>query len=347
MKKTVAIIFLSCLFVSFTRAQSDESVYRFLSLAPSAHIATLGGVNVSLQNDDLNFTLQNPALITGEMSNMLSLSGVNYLAGINFGSVVYSNQFDDKNFWAAGVLFVDYGKFDGRDEHREPTGEFSASDVALHFVYGRKLSEKWTLGSTLKPIFSSYEQYSSFGLGVDVGVSYYEIENLFSAGFVLKNIGTQLSAYYSDGGRQHFEPFPFEIQAGVNKKLRHAPFRFSFTAHNLQRWNMSFAHNVRRNASDGFNQRSNHDLSFGENLMRHLIFGVEIVPSDKFYLGVGYNYRRSQELKILDVNSFGGFSFGGGLKLYKFNLGFAMSNYHPSSTSYHISISTNLRSFNF
>ena len=343
MKKTILLTLLYISLTQIARAQAGEGVFGFLGLPASSRVAALGGTNVSLQEDDLSFTLQNPALITGEMHKQMALNGTNYLADINFGSVAYSHKLDDHNYLAAGVQYVNYGHFDELDDYGEKLGGFSANDVALHLIYGRKLSEKWTLGATLKPVFSVYEQYSSFGLGVDVGLSYFRAEKKFSGGLVFKNFGRQLSGYYSAEGKQHFEPLPFEIQAGMTKRLAHAPFQFSVTTHNLQHWDMGFASHVRAENDE----KPDSGLSFGQNLIRHCIFGVDFLPSDKFYLSIGYNCRRSQELKVANGRSLNGFSLGGGLKLYKFNLGFALAKYHPSVLSYHFSISTNLNSFNF
>lgn len=342
MKKTILFTLLYILFAQMAAAQAGSSIFGFLGLPSSLRAAALGGTNVSLHDDDLSFTLQNPALITGEMHNQIALNFTSYLADINFGSAAYSYKLNDNNYLAAGVHYINYGKFDERNDYGEKLGEFSANDVALHLIYGRKLSEKWTLGATLKPIFSVYEQYSSFGLGVDAGLSYFLAKNKFSAALVFKNIGRQLSAYYYAEGKQHFEPFPFEIQAGATKRLAHAPFQISITAHNLQRWDMSYAGYTR--SENG--EKPENELSFGQNLIRHFIFGVDFLPSDKFFISAGYNCRRNQELKV-NSRSLNGFTFGGGLKLYKFKLGFALAKYHPSNLSYHFSIATNLSSFNF
>lgn len=348
MKKLVFIILSLFLFSSVSYSQAGSDVYSFLSLPPSSHIAALGGTNISLCDKDLNFSLQNPALLKGDLHNTLSLNGTNYLSDINFGSASYAYQLDEMNMLALGVLFVDYGDFKETSENNEELGQFTANDVALSFIYGRKLSERWMLGATLKPIFSSYESYSSFALAVDLGTSYCDKEHFFSSGLVFKNIGRQLSGYYKEaGGKQHIEDLPFEIQAGVTKKLQHAPFRFTLTAHNLQRWNMGFTNRVKTASISGVTEYEKGDFNFGQNLMRHLIFDVEFLPSDNFYIAVGYNYRRGKELKVLENKSMAGFSFGAGLKLYKFNVGFAVAKYHASNSSLHFSISTNLDSFHF
>jgi len=138
------------------------------------------------------------------------------------------------------MQYVDYGSFDGRDELNEYTGLFTAKDMALNIIYARPLTDKVTVGATLKPVYSVYEAYSSFGLAMDAGINFNDSSSLFSAGLVFRNMGTQFNGYYSNEDGQHFEPLPFDIELGVTKKLTHAPFRFSLTLHNLQQWNLDY-----------------------------------------------------------------------------------------------------------
>ena len=48
---------------------------------------------------------------------------------------------------------------------------------------------------------------------------------------------------------------------------------------------------------------------------------------------------------IKDVRSLAGFSFGAGVKIYKFRVGFALSQYTKGNFTYQASISTDINSF--
>lgn len=347
MRKLTIIIASLFLFLASTYSQAGDGVYQFLSLPPSSHIAALGGTNVSVHDNDLSFSLQNPALLCPDLHNQLSVNVTDYISDITFGSASYAYKLDDYNFLAAGVLFLNYGNFTETTEDNEIIGKFTAKDFAMNLMYGRKLTDRWTIGATLKPIFSSYEQYSSFALGVDLGANYYDKDHFLSGGFVIKNIGRQLKAYYQEGGDQQIESLPFEIQAGITKKLEHAPFRFSLTATNLQHWDMASIDNLTTTSLVGVSQVVNNKLGFGDNLMRHMIVDAEFLPTANFFLTVGYNYRLKKELTVLTNSSSTGFSFGGGLKLSKFQFGFALAQYAVGNLSYSFSIATDLNSFNF
>ena len=63
--------------------------------------------------------------------------------------------------------------------------------------------------------------------------------------------------------------------------------------------------------------------------MRHLIFGIEFIPLDNFYLRAGYNYQRRQELKISNRTAMVGFSWGFGIRISKFHLSYGTGKLSP------------------
>lgn len=332
-------------------SQAGRGVYKFLDLPVSSRLAALGSTNVSLRDNDLNFAFQNPSLLTPELHNTIAINISNYLADITFGSAMYSRKIDEKNILSAGIQYIDYGQFRLTNEFDTYENDiiqyFGAKDKALNFVYSRVLNQQWSAGATLKLIASNYESYSSYGFATDWGVSYNNIEKLFSAGLVFRNLGSQVKGYYSDIDGQHFEPLAFDIQLGVSKKFTHAPFRFSATLHNLQRWDLSYASNIDNTPIFSVNAQTKDEISFFDMAMRHAIVGVEFLPSKNFYVIASYNHRRSREMTMPGFKSMAGFSFGAGIKLSKFQVGFGMSQFQVQNFNYQFSLSTSLSEFEF
>lgn len=347
MKKRVFILLIFIALTLSVFSQAGYGVYQFLDLPVSSRLAALGSANVSLHDSDLNFAFQNPALLTAETNNVIGLNMANYLADIKFGSAVFGKNIGYKNYFAIGIQYVDYGSFKYATELNNQSSDifFSAKDFALNIMYARPITNKITVGVTLKPVYSAYETYTSYGLAMDAGLSYNDSSSLFSAGFVLRNIGTQFKGYYSDANGQHFEPLPFNIEMGISKKLSHAPLRFSLTLHNLQKWNLSYFST--NQPTDNLSSSINTLKSIGliDMAFRHAIFAVEFIPSRNFYLTIGYNHRRQQEMSMTGFKSMSGFSFGGGIKLYKFQLGFGMTQFQVGNYAYQFSISTSLNEF--
>jgi hypothetical protein len=198
-------------------------------------------------------------------------------------------------------------------------------------MYARQLGPQFRVGATLKPIFSVYEQYNSFALGADIGGHFQTEDSTFQMGLALRNIGWQLKSFYEEDYGQHTEMLPLNLELGLNYRLAHAPLRFSLTIHNMQHWNIAPA---------------GEEVKWFDMLFRHTIWAVDIVPkSEKFYLTVSYNHRRQAEMNITNVRSMAGLGLGLGMKIYKFRLGFAMSQYTKSNFTYQVSLSTDINSF--
>ena len=336
MKKTKVIYILligMCLCMPL-RAQikgAGSGVFNFLNLPASSRLNALGGENVAIADDDISMAFVNPALLTAHTDKVLQLNYAYYLAGTMFGSVMYGHNYQD-NYFGAAVHYLDYGQMEYADEFGNLLGAtFTAKDICVNLMYARQLGPQFRVGATLKPIFSVYERYTSFALGADIGGHFQTADSTFQMGLALRNIGWQLKAFYEDDCGQHTEMLPLNLELGLSYRLTHAPLRFSLTAHNLQRWNIAPV---------------GEEVKWYDMLFRHTIWAIDIVPkSEKFYLTVSYNHRRQAEMNLTDVRSLAGFAFGAGIKIYKFRLGFAMSQYTKSNFTYQVSLSTDINSF--
>lgn len=342
MKKNLYILIIS-LFFLMPEAHASQAVFQFLDLPVSARMAALGGKNISISDNDINFSLLNPSLLNKNTHNMIGLNMASYLADIKFGSAVYSRSYDENNF-ALGVQYVDYGRFKEVDEFNQILGDFTAKDISMSLIYSRNIIDNLYGGATLKPIYSAYERYTSFGFALDLGFNYMSNNELFSAGLLFKNIGTQLKGYYKNPEGQHYEPLPFDMQIGASYKLEHAPLRFSFTMYNLHDWRIPYVDNT-----NSLHEYDHQDMvptvKFIDNFFRHTIIGLEFLPSKSFYLAASYNHRRHQELKMQGFKSVTGFAFGGGVKLSHFHIGFSVSQFQVGNSAYLFSVSVPLSDF--
>jgi len=141
MHKTIIIFLFIILTIQSAFPQAGRGIYKFLDLPVSSRLAALGGSNVSLNDNDINFGFQNPALLTEETHNTLGINMANYLADIKFGSAVYGRTIGTKNYFAVGIQYVDYGIFKETTVQNEVIGEFTAKDLAISLIYARSLSE--------------------------------------------------------------------------------------------------------------------------------------------------------------------------------------------------------------
>ena len=315
-----------------------ENVYQFLNLISSPRQAALGGKTITTYDYDVNQPLFNPASINEEMNGRLALNYSNYLGDVNYGTASYAYTHDKHvNTFHAGVTYINDGKFDGRNEFGEATGNFSGGEVALSLGYAYNVP--WTnlyLGANAKFISSTLESYQSFGAAVDLGAIYVDDKNDINYGLVVRNFGTQITTYNGEK-----EKLPFEVIAGISQELENVPVRWHLTLENLQKWKVAFANPARSEQTiDGGVQEEK--VGFLSNAFRHVIFGVEILPQKAINFRLSYNFRRAAELKILDQRTFSGISAGFGIRFNKFRFDYSYSRYTSASNTSQFGLMINL-----
>lgn len=300
-----------------------QSVYQFLNLMTSPRQAALGGKVITIYDYDVNQAIFNPATINPDMDNQLSANYGNYFGEISYGTGAYAYTWDRRvQTFHAGISYVNYGNFEGRDEFGNLTGDFTGSEAALSLGYAYNIP--WTdiyVGANLKLISSTLESYHSFGAAVDIGAIYIDEDNDINIALAIRNVGTQITTYAGTN-----EKLPLEIIAGISQELDHVPIRWHLTLENLQQWNVAFVNPV--HSQQGFDGNVTEDKpSFINNALRHVIFGVELFPKKSFNIRIGYNFRRGQELVMEDQRTFAGLSGGIGLKMGNLRFNYSYSRF--------------------
>lgn len=297
--------------------------YQFLNLVTSPRQAALGGKTVTIYDDDVNQVNFNPATINVEMDNHLAINYGSYYGEVTYGTASYTYTYDRHlQTFQVGVNYVNYGNFEGYDENGQTTSSFSGSETALSFGYAYNVPNTTLyLGANAKLISSTLETYNSLGGAIDIGAIYIDEKNDVNWGLVIRNMGTQFTTY-----SETHERLPLEILVGVSQELENVPIRWHLTFENLQQWKIAFSNPERaQNSIDGSSNQEK--VSFVNNTLRHVIFGVELFPKKAFNLRLGYNFRRAEELRIVEQRNFSGISVGFGLKLNKLKFNYSYSRY--------------------
>lgn len=321
-KKLLLYILLFVCAVSYSQI-GGKYTYQFLNLVTSPRQAALGGKVITIYDNDVNQAHYNPATINEEMDNNLALNYGSYFKEVTYGTASYAYTYDRHlQTFQAGVNYVNYGSFEGYDENGQPTSNFTGSEVALSVGYAYNIPyTDIHIGASAKLISSTLESYHSLGGALDIGAVFIDEKNDVNWALVIRNIGTQFSSYNGVSER-----LPLEIIAGVSQELENVPIRWHLTLENLQQWNIAFVYPSQSQSSlDG--QVADEKVSFVNNTLRHVIMGVELFPKKAFNLRVGYNFRRAEELRLLEQRNFSGVSLGFGLKMNKLKFNYSYSRY--------------------
>ena len=342
--------FLTLLLFSSICAYSQiggSNTYEFLNTPVSARVGGLGGNVIAVYDNDPTLAMANPSLLNPEMSGMLTLSYLNYFTDINQGYFSYVHDFKKWGTFSGGIKYINYGTFLEADESGNSFGEFSASEYAFIIGWGKEIVDStFFIGANLKPIYSDLWTYYSSGIAVDLSATYRSKDKNFTAALLVKNSGMQLDPYIEGGEK---EPLPFEVQAGISKRLKHVPFRVSLDLIQLQNWNLSYNDSiVATNANENLDDEEKADRNRTSNVnefFRHMVLGGEFVPSKSFMLRLGFNFKRRSELALDNKPGLVGFSWGVGFRVKKFHISYGSARYHLAGSSNHFTITTNLSEF--
>ena len=320
-----------CACVPAVVAQDGSAAYSFLNVTASSKIYGLGGVNVSLVDDDLMSTDCNPALLGPEMNNQIGLNYMHYIGGSNFAGLRYAHAAGERGAWSAGVRYFGYGSMRETLPDGSIVGEFSPKDVAFGATYSHDIAGRWRGGVQLRGVLSSYADYSAFALSTDIGVNYYDEDRDLSLSLVVANLGGQLKRF-----NESYDRLPVDVRVGWSQSFGSFPGRFSVTAWNLTKWKLPYL-----DAGDGTSDPELKD-SFKSNLFRHLVFGADIVASPNYYIGIGYNYKTRTDMSTYTRSFLSGFSLCGGFNVRSFSVGAALAQPHTGATTFMLNITCNL-----
>ena len=316
MKKYLIIAFFCVLPLSLV-AQESTSAFQILRLPTSAHVAGLGGENLSTIDDDASAVLHNPALLSSVSSGTLGLSFMTYADGAKWMGAQYVRAFGERHTGAAFVHYMGYGEMTETDPSGAAIGTFSPKDMVAGVGYSYLLSDRWAGGAAFKLLYSSIANYHAAAVAVDLGLNYYDEDEDLSLSTALRNAGAQIKSYDN-----RTETVPYSFQFGLTKGLEHLPLRFSLTAVDLTRWDKRH-----------YYVPSDKPVSFGRLALNHLVLGAELLPSDVLTLSVGYNFRRGYELKAAGASHWAGVTAGIGLNFSQIKLNLAYAQYHKSTAS--------------
>ncbi len=346
MKKNILLILPALLCLNMLQAQiGGSTAFSFLNLPLSARAAALGGKTVSVYDHDLNMAVWNPSLLSAKTSSQLAFSFADYFTDVRYGYAGFAWHIDSIGTFALSASRINYGDFTETDNTGAVIGQFSAGEYGITLGYSRQLDSNFTIGANIKYLQSNLYLWQANALALDLAATYHRPEKNFSASVLIRNAGRMLSTYTPGNTEQ----LPYEIEAGFSKKPKHMPFRLLVTLQHLQRWDLTYTDPANPpqlvDPLTGDSIKVSQFRTFGDKLMRHVVVGGEILIGKSIFIRGGFNYQRRKEMLIESRPGIVGFSFGLGLRIYKFNISYARAAYHIAGGTNTFSITSNLADF--
>ena len=320
----LAVVAIAGVTLSFAEG-GGSSAYDFLDIPTSAHAFALGGSAPALIDDDVTLVDQNPALLGAEIEKQVAFNYMMYMQSGNFAGLRYGMAASERGAWAIGMRYLNYGSITRYDQDGFSDGStFSPQDLVIEGTYSHDFTDRLRGGINFKMAYSNYDGRSAFALAADLGINYYDSEKDLSLSAVLKNAGGQVKRFYNS-----YDRVPVDLQLAYMQGIGSSPFSIAITATNLTSWRLPYY-----NHSAGDNgQQLEMKSGFFSNFFRHLIFGIQVAPTDKFYAALAYNYKTRTDMSGYSRNFLSGFSIGMGIRVKSFGVQLAYAMPHKSGSS--------------
>ncbi len=224
MKRIYKIILLLVLTAGINSGQSKagSTAAPFLNIAIGPRPVAMGGAFVATA-DDVTGLYWNPAGIARISSNSALFNRTTWIADINYNWAGATVNLGDMGSVGLSVHQLDYGKMEVTTlAEQNGTGEFySANDLSIGLSYGYNLTDRFSIGGTVKYIKQTIWNSSASGMAVDVGVLFNSDIYGLRIGASITNFGGDLQIDGKDLLVQHdIDPNIFGNNDQILAKLR-------------------------------------------------------------------------------------------------------------------------------
>jgi len=328
----------------------------FLMIAPDARAGAMGDAGVSSSPDiySMHWNPAKYAFIENDMGIGISYSPwlKNLVPDLNLYSLNFYKRIDDRQTFAASLLYFSLGDVNFTDIDGYNVGTFRPNEFSFDMAYARKLSENFSASIAGRFIYSALTQGQAVqgvetkaGVSIAADISIYwrkeirisRTEAVFAFGVNISNIGSKIS-YTSD--RKEFIPTNLRFGPSLMLELdNYNSITFMFDVNKLLvptpngdaiPDDISVIGGIFKSFTDA-------PGGFSEEIKElQLSFGVEYWYDKQFAIRAGYFY----ENELKGNRKF--FTLGAGLKYNVFGLDFSYliptAQQHPLESTLRFSL---------
>lgn len=281
--KNYIILLLIGVSVNFAQNKVGTTVGDFLTIPVGPRATGMGGAFVAVA-DDATSAFWNSSGLSRLPGNQFTAARADWLVGTSLNYVGVVIKLDSDNAFALSFNSLDYG-----DEEittaLQPNGtgqRWDAMDLAVGLSYSRNLTDRFSIGGTLKYIQSRIWNESASAFALDVGLLFTTQFNGLKIGMNIANFGTEMKL----AGKDLFQPVDVDpANTGNNSTI--------VSSLETDSWNLPlmFTVGVGMDAVNTENWRWTvaADAIYPNNTTPYINGGTELVWNNILFLRVGYN----------------------------------------------------------
>jgi hypothetical protein len=217
----------------------------FLKLGASARGYAMADALLPIA-DDVSALYYNPGGLVQLDGSQFCASYLSIPAGISQGWIGFARAYPEAGMaFGASVTYLNSGWMEETTPNR-PNGtgrDFNYTDLAIGLTGSKRLTNKFSVGLTLKMINESSLDFNATGWSADVGTFYNTGWRSLKMAMIISNFGPDLSFYKKD------YPLPILFKFGVamdlmgvygDKNYIRGAFEFGHPSDNLEQVNIGF-----------------------------------------------------------------------------------------------------------
>jgi hypothetical protein len=203
-----------------------QSGWQFLKINGDARQAALGGAFSAFAPANANAVFGNPAALVGVKRFDVQLNSINWIADINHYSVAFAANLGGWGTLALSVVTLDYGDIPETINMPIPennvteiviTGStFSSRDIAAGMSYARRITDRLSVGGSVRWLRQSIAEVSMTNVSLDFGTMYYTGLGSLRIAITARNFGPDSHLV---GFSEEFRSEPVDIRMPIDFRL--------------------------------------------------------------------------------------------------------------------------------
>ncbi len=203
--KIKLLIIMTTLSVSlFGQAKTGSTAAPFLNIGIGPRSIAMGGAFIATA-DDVSSLYWNPAGAARMNKSGALFSHSKWFAGIDYNWAGAVINMDDAGVFGVSVTNLDYGDMEITTlrEYEGTGGTFTANDMSIALTYAKNLTDRFSIGGSVKYISQNIWNSSASAFAVDLGVLFHSDIYGLRIGASITNLGSDMQLSGTDFNVQH------------------------------------------------------------------------------------------------------------------------------------------------
>lgn len=192
--KKITITFFIALAIMSAQSKVGTSAAQFLGIGVGPKSIGMGSAFTAIA-DDASTLYWNPGAISRLEKSQTMFSSANWLVDTNVNLLAAVMKIGRSD--AVGIFFtqLDYGEEEITDLYNQSGTDlyWKATDLVTGLSYSRNMTDRFSIGGSLKYISQKIYNESASAVALDVGLLYQSLSELFRIGMSISNFGNDMT----------------------------------------------------------------------------------------------------------------------------------------------------------